>query len=67
METKRALKEYNNAEMIIKRIYPNVSAIERGLKIEQFLTDSFGDDVSEEIIDLVFEHEFYPVGLNKNK
>ena len=67
MKTIDALRLYNTTEYLIKKEYPFFSAVERAKKIEILLTDLYGEDISDEIIDLVFEHEFYPCGLNKNE
>jgi hypothetical protein len=67
MTTREAIKHYENAEEIIRRIHPDISAVERAIKIEICLTDFYGEEKSDEIIDLVFDHYFCPVGLNKNE
>jgi hypothetical protein len=67
MKTIEAIKEYNHAELIINKINPKISAFERASKINQFLKDMYDEEKADEIIDLVFAHEFYPVGLNKNE
>ena len=67
MKTKEAIKKYNHAENIIRKVYPGISAIRRAEEIERLLSAMYGDDESDEIIDLVFANEFYPIGLNKNE
>jgi hypothetical protein len=67
MKTQNALRLYNNAEFMIKRKYPEISAIKRAEKINQFLGGLYGEDIADEIIDFVFAHEFYPASLNNNE
>jgi len=67
MTTQNALRLYNGAEHTIKRKYLDISAVQRAEKINELLEKLYGEDNADEIIDLVFEHEFYPVGLNKNQ
>ena len=67
MKTIEALKYYNQAELIIKKLFPEISAFHRAEKINVLLEDLHGEDKADEIIDLVFAHEMYPAGLNKNE
>lgn len=67
MTTSEALKYYNWAENIVKKGNPAISAVRRAEKINNLLILQFNEDKADEIIDLVFAHEFYPVGLNKNQ
>lgn len=67
MTTKEALKYYNWAENIVKKGNPAISAIRRAEKINNLLILRFNEDKADEIIDLVFEHVFYPLDLNKNQ
>jgi len=67
MTTSEALKKYNWAENIVKKGSPSDSAVKRAEKINDLLSLQFGDEVADEIVELVFEHEFYPAGLNKNQ
>lgn len=67
MKTAEALKLYNWAENIVKKSHPSISAVKRAEEINKLLSLQFGENESDEIIELVFEHEFYPIGLNKNE
>jgi hypothetical protein len=67
MKTIEALSFYNDAEKHVKSILPGLSAINRSEAINIRLSSLYGDEMADEIIELVFEHEFYPVGLNKNE
>lgn len=67
MITFEALNHYNHAERIIKHKYPALPAFTRAEKINILLEKLHGEDKADEIIDLVFAHDFYPAGLNKNQ
>ena len=67
MKTSEAISKYNQGELVIKKIHKDISAVKRSELINEYLEKMYGEDEADEIIDLVFEHEFYPVGLNKNE
>ena len=60
MKTKEAIKIYNEAESYVKGILPGLSAINRAEAINIRLESIHGEDISDEILELVFAHEFYP-------
>jgi hypothetical protein len=57
MKTIDATRLYNTAERAINRKYPDIGYIQRGIKIAEFLTKIYGEDLADEILELVFEHE----------
>ena len=56
MKTKEAIRLYNKAEEIIKQRFTGI--IERGIRIDELLEKLYGDEVADEILELVFESEF---------
>lgn len=57
MKTIEAKRLYNEAERAVKRINSNRCFIDRAIDIEEYLTRMYGDEASDEIIDLVFNDE----------
>jgi len=57
MKTIQAKRLYNEAERAIKKINNNRCFIDRAIDIEEYLTRLYGEEVSDEIIDLVSNDE----------
>ena len=59
MKTQQATRLYNKAEAIVKEKYPlyTINPIERARKIDEELTEIHGEDMADEILELVFENE----------
>ena len=57
MKTIQAKRLYNEAERAIKKINNNRCFIDRAITIEEYLTRMYGDEASDEIIDLVSNDE----------
>lgn len=57
MKTIEAKRLYNEAERTIKRINSNQCFIDRAVDIEEYLIKVYGDEASDEILELVFNDE----------
>ena len=58
METRKATIKYNQAEKQAKTDNGNQGFFARAKAIEQILTEKYGEDKADEILELVFEKEF---------
>ena len=57
MKTAEATRLYNEAEREIEKINSKKCFIDRAIDIEKYLTKMHGDEMSDEILELVFENE----------
>lgn len=57
MKPIEAKRLYNKAERAINEINSNRCFIDRAIKIDEYLTKMYGDEVADEIIELVFIDE----------
>ncbi len=57
MKTREATRLYNEAEQAVERINSNRCFIDRAIDIEEYLTKIHGDEVADEILELVFDNE----------
>jgi len=57
MTTAQATRLYNEAERAIKNINANQCFIDRAIDIADYLERVYGDEVADEILELVYEQE----------
>lgn len=57
MKTKEATRLYNEAEREVQKINAKRCFIDRAIDIVEYLEKMHGDEVADEILELVFENE----------
>jgi hypothetical protein len=57
MKAIQAKRLYNEAERAVKKINSNMLFIDRAIKIDEYLERMYGDEVADEVLELIYEIE----------